>query len=397
VTSELAPDTRSSDALYERATRVMPGGNTRSTLHIAPHAPFAVSGRGCRLTDADGHTMLDAQNNFTSLIHGHLNPHVTEAIRSSLTDLISVGLPTQWDVALAELLSGRVAEAEQWRFANSGTETVMFAIRLARGITGRQKIIKFAGAYHGSYDAVIPADHRGASRSMAEDTITLPFDEVEPIVAAMKEHGSEVAAVLIDVMPNRAGLRLCSEAFALEVQRLCRKYDIVLIADEILTFRCAVGGLYTVVGLQPDIVTLGKIIGGGLPIGAVGGRRELMGHFDPRRADAIDHSGTFSANPLTMRAGFAAMEIFGGDEMATLSRFGDHVRHQLGAQGWNVTGHGSLFRVHAEDPAALWWAAYHHGVLLAKNGLGCLSTAMQEHDVDEISSVFSSIRSEGIA
>lgn len=365
----------------------MPGGNTRSTLFVPPHPAYARRATGCRITDADGLTVIDAQNNFTALIHGHAFPPVSRAIIRALgRGMVSVGMPTQSEVELAELLSRRVSPGMHWRFANSGTEAIMYAIRLARAVTGRAKVITFAGSYHGGYDAVMSTS-RGVNASVASETIVVPFNDSGTFRRLMAEHGRDLAAVVFDGMPNRAGLVPATEEFRATVQVLTGAAGALLLVDEVLTFRCGTGGLHARLGVNPDLLALGKIIGGGLPIGAVGGRPELMAMFDPRTTSPIEHSGTFTGNPLSMHAGLAALRAFTASDVARLERLGDELRTELRALGWRVTGLASLFRIHVDDSPRLWRYAYQRGLLLAKNGLGCLSTAMKTSDVEQIARV----------
>lgn len=382
----------SSDALYARALGALPGGNTRTTLFVAPHPPYALRGEGWRVVDEDGHELVDLQNNYTALIHGHAHPAVTAAAVQALQDGGSFGLPTRHEIALADVLGDRVRAGERWRFANSGTEAVMIAIRVARAATGRDAILRFAGAYHGAYDAVVAAGAPGVPAAVAADSLEVGFGDEAALLAALDAHGDRLAAVLFDAMPNRAGLRPAAPGFAALLRAETERRGILLICDEVLTFRLARGGLHATYGLRPDLVTLGKLIGGGLPVGAVGGSEAVMARFDPRRPDAVGHGGTFSANPVTLRAGLAALSLWDDGEIARLNRLGDGLRATLAGQGWTVTGRGSLLRVHVPDPPALWWALYREGVLIAVNGLACLSTPMDAAVVERVAAAFARVR-----
>lgn len=385
-----------SDALHARALRALPGGNTRTTLFVPPHPPYALRGAGWRVVDEDGHELVDLQNNYTALVHGHAHPTVTAAAVRALEDGGSFGLPTRHEIALADVLRERVAAGERWRFANSGTEAVMIAIRVARAVTGRDAILRFAGAYHGAYDAVVAAGSPGVPVGVAADVVEVPFGDEAALLAALDAHGERLAAVLFDAMPNRAGLRPAAPAFAALLRAETERRGILLICDEVLTFRLARGGLHETYGIRPDLVTLGKLIGGGLPVGAVGGAERVMERFDPRRADAVGHGGTFSANPVTLRAGLAALEAWDDAALARLNDLGDGLRAALAAQGWTVTGRGSLLRVHVDDPAALWWRLYREGVLIAVNGLACLSTPMDEAVLARVEETFARVRGDNV-
>jgi glutamate-1-semialdehyde 2,1-aminomutase len=379
------------DALYERALERLPGGNSRSTVFVAPHPPYAERGEGCHVVDADGRRVIDLQNNYTSLVHGHAHPAIVAAATAAVADGPSFGLPTRHEIALAELLAERVALGERWRFANSGTEAVMLALRLARAVTGRDAILRFEGCYHGSHEAVLSAGAPGVPEGVSRDVVTVPIDDEAALRAALDAHGDRLACVLFDAMPNRAGLRPAAPELVALLRSETARRGILLVQDEVLTFRVAYGGLQSLYGLEPDITALGKIIGGGFPVGAVGGRAEIMDALDPRREDALSHGGTFSANPVTLRAGLAAMELLTAPEIDRINALGDRLREALAGGGWEVTGRGSLLRIHVEDPAALWWELYGEGVLIAANGLACVSTPMDDEVVETAIEAFARV------
>jgi glutamate-1-semialdehyde 2,1-aminomutase len=369
--------------VHERAASVLPGGNTRSTVYVPPDPPYAVRGEGCRLVDADGHTVIDLQANMSALVHGHGHPAILAALVAGAHELISVGLPTESEVALAAHLVDRLAAVERVRFANSGTEAVMAALRLARAFTGRPAVLRFEGCYHGAYDGVLNSP-RGVPPGLAADTVLVPYGDIEALERAVAEHGPRLACVLVDLMPNRAGLRPAAPAFAQAVERAARSTGALLVIDEVITFRLEHGALHSAYGLRPDLVTLGKAIGGGLPVGAFGGREEVMALFDPHGPDPLEHGGTFTANPPTMRAGLAALELLDAAEIARINALGDRLRDALGARGWTVNGRGSLTRVLADDEDGLWWRLYRAGLLIGRHGLMCISTAMDDAVVDEV-------------
>lgn len=370
------------DDLYEAARQVLPGGNTRSTLYVPPSPPYAVRGFGCRVVDADGHEVIDANNNYTSLIHGHGFAPVTEAVLATLPDGTAFGLPTRHEVELAGVLAQRVPAGQRWRFSNSGTEAVMQALRIARAATGRSKIIRFAGSYHGTTDAVVDTSAPGVPDEIGDVVIVVPVGDAEAFEAAMDQHGEQVAAVLVDLMPNRAGLTPLQPAFVELLRARASAAGALLIIDEIITFRLAAGGMHSTYDVQPDLVTLGKIIGGGFPVGAVGGSADVMAVIDPTDPSPVSWGGTFSANPITMRAGIAALQHYGAAEVDRLNAAGDRLRERLTDAGVRAAGRGSLIRVFADDSAGLWWSAYREGVLLGTNGLLALSTAMSEDDLE---------------
>ncbi len=427
------PDRNSdSQKLYDRALSSLPGGNTRTTVYMKPYPIYAARGEGCRVWDVDGHEYIDCINNFTSLIHGHAHPLLIEAATRQLTLGSAFGMPTVSEIELAELLVSRLPSVEQVRFTNSGTEAVMMALKAARAFTGRPKIAKCEGAYHGSYDfaevsldptpdtwgrnaPVSVAYARGTPATVLADVITLPFNDPEAAVALIRDHGAELAAVLVDPMPNRAGLAPADKSYLEALRQVTREVGALLIFDEVITFRLGYRGAQGVWGIDPDLTTLGKIIGGGFPVGAIGGRKEFMAVFDPSSGKpALPHGGTFSANPVTMRAGFVAMELLDDAAFARLDVIGDAVRSGIdaafcrsGVRGSTV-GLGSLLQVHFTDrPVRDYRSAYltpaeakrqsafhrallNRGVIAAGNGLMALSTPMTDADVDAIVAAASS-------
>jgi glutamate-1-semialdehyde 2,1-aminomutase len=343
------------------------------------------------MVDVDGHETIDLQGNYTALIHGHAHPRIVAAAEAALRDGSSFGLPTPWEVDLAEVLCRRVPAGDQWRFANSGTEAVMMAIRVARAATGRDLVLRFAGAYHGAADAVVDADRPGIPAGVAADVIVVGVGDWPAVEDALERHGDRLACVLFDAMPNRAGLRPADAGFVHRLREATAERGVLLIQDEVLTFRLARGGLHSLYGIRPDLVTLGKVIGGGFPVGAVGGSEQIMGRFDPTAPDSVAHGGTFSANPVTLRAGLAALELLSEDEIERINGLGNRLQDALAGQGWTVTGKGSLLRVHVEDPHDLWWRLYRAGVTIAVNGLACLSTPMDEAILAELEDAFARV------
>jgi glutamate-1-semialdehyde 2,1-aminomutase len=362
----------------------MPQGNTRTTLYVAPAPPYAVSGNGAWVTDQTGHRVLDCNNNYTSLIHGHAHAGVLDAVRPVLETGTAFGLPTASEVDLAEHLAGRTG-LPRWRFSNSGTEAVMTAVRAARAATGRSLIVRFDGSYHGTYDAVVSAGAAGVPGPVSELSIALPQGDRGAFEELMAHRGREVAAVLVDLMPNRAGLVPAQPDFVECVREATMRCGALLIVDEVISFRLRRGGLQSAYAVAPDLVTTGKVIGGGFPVGAVGGTTEVMSVFDPQVGHGVAWGGTFSANPVSMAAGLAALETFDGPAIQRLNELGDHLRTELTGRGVAATGSGSLVRLREDvDPTALWWELYHRGVLAGTNGLLALSTPMTTADAERV-------------
>jgi glutamate-1-semialdehyde 2,1-aminomutase len=381
-------DMPESEALYGRALKRLPGGNARSTVFVPPHPPYALRGEGWRLVDVDGQELIDLQGNYTALVHGHAFAPAVRAAAAALAEGSAFGLPTAAEVEMAECLAARLPAGERWRFAGSGTEAVMTAVRGARAFTGRDGLLRFAGCYHGSWDAVTQPGARGVPAGARRDVVTVPFGDEDAFRAALAEHGGRLACVLIDLMPNRAGLRPASPSFAAAVREETARRGIVLIVDEVITLRLAVGGAQEAWGIEGDLVVLGKLIGGGLPAGAIGGRAEVMDVFDPRLPDAVAHGGTFSANPVSLRAGLAALAALDAAAIARINALGELLRAGLADLGCEVTGRGSLLKVHAPDPVEMWRRLYREGVLIAVGGLMCISTPMDETVIDKALAAF---------
>src|SRR3954466_7959829 len=383
------PDHKSaSRQMHDRALASLPGGNTRTTVFMQPYPIYAARGEGCRVWDVDGNEYIDCINNFTSLIHGHAHPALVEAAKRQLALGTAFGLPTESEIDLAELLASRLPSVDQVRFANSGTEAVMMALKAARAFTGRPKIAKCEGAYHGSYDyaevsldptpeawgrnaPVSVAYAKGTPDNVLADVITIPFNDTEAAISLVREHGKELACVLVDPMPNRAGLAPADKNYLDALRRVTREIGALLIFDEAITFRLGYRGAQGLWGIDPDLTPLGKIMGGGfpagrlalgkimgvgLPGGPVAGGRGSMAVFDPRHGKpALPHGGTFSANPVTMRAGLAAMELLDEPAFAKLDVLGQRVRsgideafRKAGVPGGTV-GLGSLLKIHFAD------------------------------------------------
>lgn len=421
----LEPGSQSA-ALFERARKVLPGGNTRTTVFNPPHPLYLVAGQGCRVTDADGQTRLDFLNNYTSLLHGHCHPDVQAAAQAQLLRGTAFAGPTELEVELAEIITARVPAIERIRFTNSGTEGVMMAIKAARGYTGRPKIAKFEGFYHGTYDpaevsvnpplgAVGEADEpvgvsetAGLAPGTLDSTVILPYNNREAVERIVEREAANLAAVIVDPLPNNAGFPDPAPGFLPFLRELTQKHGILLICDEIISFRVGYEGASARFGIKPDLVTLGKIIGGGLPVGAVGGSAEAMSVFDPTAGKPrVPHGGTFNANPVTMAAGIAAMGLWTEGAVARLEQLGDDLRQRanwaLDESGvpFKVTGQGSLFRIMPKQSGndfrssvpdsrqqvqrrELHLRLLGQGVLTSPTGLGCLSTVMGEGDVTEM-------------
>jgi glutamate-1-semialdehyde 2,1-aminomutase len=403
-------ETERSRELVARLSHSIPGGNTRSLAYFPPY-PLAIShGSGCRIRDVDGNEFVDLLNNYTSTIHGHAVPAINEAMSRQAALGTVFPAPGEAQAELAERIVGRVASVEKVRFANSGTEAVMMAVRAARAFTGREKVIKAEGGYHGMWEqvpVVSPRDSSGATPEGVRALVRLvDYNDVRGLEAAMEESGGDVAAIILEPVTGTGVLTGTPEYFA-AARRLADEHGALLICDEVITLRLAAGGFQEVLGVSPDLTTMGKIIGGGLPVGAFGGREEVMGVFDPRLPDHLHHSGTFNGNLMTMAAGRVALDLLTRDEIERINALGRRLAgglHRLFAQrpelGGVVTNCGSLVHVNFETEgevrkysdlnldslvmAAFHLAALDEGVYFAPRCFMNTSTAMDEQVIDDV-------------
>jgi glutamate-1-semialdehyde 2,1-aminomutase len=399
----------------------------RAATYFAPHPPFAGYGEGCWVVDIDGRRIFDCANNFFSLVHGHAFEPVRCALHAAIDGGTAFGLPTTPESDLAEEIRRRSPELEQIRFVSSGTEAVMFAVKAARAITGRSAIAKFEGAYHGAYDYVeVSLDSapqnwggpypssvlyaRGTPPSVATGTLVLPFNKPAECRKLIEENHHRLAAILLDPLSSRIAMVPASPELLEVLRDCCSKYGILLVLDEVVSYRLDYHGAYARFGIKPDLVALGKIIGGGMAVGAVAGPARHMAVFDHTKGKpAVSHGGTFSANPLGMAAGLAALKAFDPAAVMRLNTMGDALRARLNeklgalASPAQVTGFGSLFRLHLKNtPVVDYRTAFcsanektaiskihltvlECGYLLAPSCSGALSTPMEETDLKDLS------------
>ena len=329
-----------SEALFERAKQLMPGGvnSPVRAFRSVGGAPFFVkSAQGATLTTADDRELIDFVCTWGPAIHGHNNPVIREAIAKALENGTSFGTPNPYEVEMAELITRLVPSIKKVRMCNSGTEATMSAIRLARGYTGRDKIIKFAGCYHGHADSLLikaasgalthgHPDSGGVPASFAQETIVLPYNDREAVTAAFAANPAGIAGIILEPYPANVGLIRPDEGYLQFLRDITQKEGSVLIFDEVMTgFRLARGGGQEIEKITPDLTALGKIIGGGLPVGAFGGRAEIMDCLAPE--GPVYQAGTLSGNPLAMAAGIAALKLLDDDSVyERLSRLGVQIQ-----------------------------------------------------------------------
>ena len=314
--------THQSQTLFEKAKKLIPGGvnsPVRAFRSVGGTPFFTKKADGCKLTTADDRELLDYVCTWGPAIHGHNHPKIREAVAEALERGTSFGTPGPAEVEMAELIVDLVPSVEKVRMCNSGTEATMSAIRLARGFTGRDKIIKFAGCYHGHVDSLLVKagsgaltlgnpDSAGIPKSLAQETIVLPYNDSEAVRDAFTQAEGQVAAIIVEPFPANCGLILPVDGYLEELRKLCNEHGALLIFDEVMTgFRLGSGGVQERVGVTPDLTALGKIIGGGLPVGAFGGKREIMDHLAP--LGPVYQAGTLSGNPLAMAAGIASLRM----------------------------------------------------------------------------------------
>ena len=356
-----------SSRLGRQAREYLAGGDSRTGLWSAPWPVYVARASGNRVWDVDGDVRLDMNPNNTSQIHGHANPDIVAALSEQARNGTSFNLPTPQEVALARHIVERIPSVDRVRFTNSGTEAMMNAIRAAWAFTGRPKIAKFEGPYHGSYpgvdislepleemwgEAETPAsapESPGTPRAIVDNTIVLPFNHPDQVEAIVRRHADELAAVIVEPVPSNLSWISPRPGFLPFLRKLTESLGILLIADEIVDFRLAWSGVQTVHGIAPDLTTLGKFVGGGMPFGVVGGRREVMDSFDHTRSGGfIQHSGSFNGNPMSTTAGLVALQKLTASEIQRINRLGDDLRRELldrievGRYHATVTGQGSL-------------------------------------------------------
>ena len=316
----MALDLSRSAAAFAEAKNYMPGGvnsPVRSFRSVGGTPPFIARAAGSRIVDIDGNEYIDYVLSWGPMILGHAHPHVTAALRDVIGNGTSYGAPTLLETELAKLVRQAVPAMEIVRMVNSGTEATMSALRLARGFTKRDRIVKFEGCYHGHHDSLLVKagsgaatfgvpDSPGVPAAVAQTSLTLPYNDIAAMEKLFAEQGELIAAVIIEPVPGNMGMVLPQAGYLQKVRELTARYGILLIFDEVMSgFRVALGGAQARFGIQPDLVCLGKVIGGGLPVGAYGGRQDIMSCISP--AGPVYQAGTLSGNPLAMTAGIATL------------------------------------------------------------------------------------------
>jgi len=414
--------TPKSKEIHSVAKGYLPGGDTRSITFFKPYPLFTKEAKGFRIYDVDGNVYIDFLNNYTALVHGHAYPKIVEAVKEQLEKgwLCATGIESQYK--LAKILCERFPSVEKVRFCNSGTEGTMMAIRAARAFTGRDKILKMEGGYHGSHlsldisihpevDKAGPADKPlsipeslGIPKSIVNDTIVAPFNNKVATEKIIKENKNELAAVIVEPMMGVAGMIPPKDDYLKFLREITMQYDILLIFDEIMTARLSVGGGQELFKVTPDLSCFGKMVGGYFPIGAFGGRKDVMNLFSPEMEGFIPHSGTFNGNAITMVAGIACMESLTPSAIEKINSLGNQLKKDIekifkeeNIIG-QVTGTGSLYNIHLtpievvdyrsaetsskEVKVLLHMALINKGIFIAKRAMFNMSTVMTKKEVD---------------
>jgi glutamate-1-semialdehyde 2,1-aminomutase len=408
-----------SAALFKRAIKSIPGGvnsPVRAGKAVGVDPLFITKAEGCQLWDADGNSYIDYVCSWGPMILGHGHPDIIKAIEDRLYKGTSYGAPTELEVDMAETIIEMAPSIEMVRMVNSGTEAAMSAIRLARGFTGRDKIIKFDGCYHGHSDSLLVSAGSGIAtlgipgspgipQDLAAHTISLPFNNLDSVIAAFEKYGEKIAAVIVEPVPANMGVVLPDRAFLTGLREITRDRGALLIFDEVITgFRIGPGGAQEFFGISPDLTCLGKIIGGGLPVGAFGGRRDIMERMAP--SGDVYQAGTLSGNPLAMAAGLSTLRmlknkevyhdleekgraLFSGIQVAARMAGQDIVVNRIGSMGTifftrkPVKDYASAKLADAEKYARFYRAMLQRGIYLAPSAFEAtfVSTA---HDKDSL-------------
>ncbi len=418
--------------LFDRARRSLPAGSTRSLNSWQPHPIYVTRAAGTRVTDVDGNVYLDFLNNYSSLVLGHAHPAVIAALSERLGDGTAFSYSNPLEVDLAERICERIPSVELVRFTNSGLEATLYAIKIARAASGRDRIAKFEGGYHGTHDAVLVsvrppldqagprdaphsvADAAGVSRSAVEEALVLPFNNLEATTRLLHANRDTLAAVILEPVLGSGGVIPPAPGFLAGLREVTRELGLLLIFDEVISLRLAPGGAQEYYGVIPDLTAMGKLVGGGMPVGAYGGRADLMSLLEPSGiGEALDfrgggpkiyQGGTFTGNPLTMAAGLATLDQLTPSEYHRLNALGERLQSEVTRvcqeldAPVQVSAVGSLFNIHftrepmvdARAPRSADGEMAHlfflemlnRGFILAPRGMGALSTPTEEADVD---------------
>jgi glutamate-1-semialdehyde 2,1-aminomutase len=423
VMQRYAKRTPRSRELDLRAKQHMPGGDTRTGMYYMPYPTYLEHGKGCIVHDYDGNEYIDFHNNASSLIHGHAFAPIVEAVREQVGLGTAFGGASEKAVRHAEILCARIPSFERVRYCNSGTEATLFCLRAARAFTGKDGIIKVEGGYHGSHDAVEVSvtpdtetvgpptarlEYAGVPKSVLNDVIVAPFNDLDAMEATLRKTHDRVAAIIVEPMLFGGGALPREPGYLQGLRALADKYGVLLIFDEVVTFRMSTGGAQLIDNVKPDLTSLGKIMSGGLPGGAFGGRQDVLARWDPASPNRIGQGGTFNGNNLTMAAGIAALEHYQDADIKRINSLAERLKSGIdrelegaGIKG-RATGMGSLAEPHLTDRALhtgldvaigrkalggfsrlLHLEMLNRGVYLPARGFYVVSTPMTEAHIDK--------------
>ncbi len=398
--------TPTSAELFARAATAMPGGDTRQSVYFQPYPLYVQSGKGSRVTDVDGNVLIDFGNCWTAMVLGHAPESVVKAIVEQAERGTAFAAANPYVQELAQLVVERVPSVEKVRFCNSGSEATMMCVRAARAFTGKNKVLKFDGGYHGSTDIFeVEMDHvvPGITQGVADDVLIAKYNDLDEVRDLVTRYKDELACVIVEGLMGAAGMIPPAEGFLEGLREVTREHDVLLIFDEVISLRLASGGAQEHYGVLPDLTAMGKIIGGGLPVGAFGGREDVMMQFSPLREGHMHHSGTYNGNPVTMAAGIATLKELTQERIDAINALGERARVGLRAAvkraglKAEIVGIGSLMQLHftdrpvtraragSTDPVLLHLlhlGLFQEGVFANERGAYNITTAHTAEDVD---------------
>jgi glutamate-1-semialdehyde 2,1-aminomutase len=406
----------------QHASKYVPDGDVRISIWFEPYPTVMARGDGCQLRDVDGNDYLDFSNNWTSMIFGNNHPKVVEAIRKQAPLGSAMAAPHEGVFEWARMLCERIPSVERARFCTSGTEAIMFAIRAARAFTGKDKILKMEGNYHGSYDIMemqvgwrkLPP---GLPKSALQDVLVTPFNDKESAERLIADHRDDLAAVIVEGIMGAAGMIPPEDEYLHHLKKAASQNEVLFIVDEVISFRLARGGAQQIYDVQPDLTALGKTIGGGLPVGAFGGREDVMAVYSPKHKRPAHHSGTFVATPIAVAAGIAGLELMSANTLERINTLGWALRQKLQELLDNlklkiqIKGYGSLQQLHfTSEPVLDARAAFltqdrdllrlfhlslmNRGIFISNRGFFAISIPMTENEIDQAVGVTAEVLTE---
>ena len=395
---------------HEKLIKYIPGGSTRSLSYFKPYPIHIESGKAAHVFTHEGHKLLDVTNAYGAIVHGHGDPDIVKAVQEGIAKGSQYSTPTDGQYKLAKLLCERIPGFEKVRFVNSGTEATMFALRTARTYTNKDKILKMTGGFHGTHDCVAASTKKnvitaGIPKGMTEDMLEVPFNDFDALEKTVKENADQLAAVIMEPFLGAGGVVLPQKRYLEHVRKVTQDNNVLLIFDEIFSYRVNTGGCQKLYGVTPDLTTVGKVIGGGLPIGVFGGKTDIMNIFcHENSATPLYHSGTFNGYETLMQAGFAALSKYDEKAVSYINNLGERLQKGLlksfKTNGLNMQSNhiGSLLNIHfVNEPITtaeqvlkseeqlhtlMHLSLLNKGIFTIPRGLFILSCAMTKEDID---------------